>query len=354
LIKKVSCRRLTSVAATTTASIQSTTVATAMAATDQVVVVSSSEQITEPIVSFHDDDNNDDGTNSLVPTTTSVPPTTITTAIISPTTTNKEIPAEMAIRTETATTITETTATTTATATATTTTEISPVTQHHHPMTTTSIAKNHIIYLSPDADETLDASSPPPSIVVIGMLVDRRVQPNRSKKRAAQSIANLSLSSTTTTTNPPHPTTTTTANGRGEGGEHDTLLSNANVTPPPKASITSQCARLPLDALNVSDLGTDEALNIDTVLEIMQRWWNNYDAFSNSNGSCGSSSTVVCTDEDGGNGSGEPNDCTRCETMRVAALRNCFVDAAARSMLTHRTRHPNRTIHGGATSTPYK
>ena len=40
------------------------------------------------------------------------------------------------------------------------------------------------IYLSPDAEEALDPAKRPPSLVVIGMLIDRRVQPNRSRDRA--------------------------------------------------------------------------------------------------------------------------------------------------------------------------
>jgi len=101
--------------AAVTATISSNTVATEIVATDQVVVVALSEQITEPIVSFHDDNNDDETKSLVVPTTTSIHSTTTTTATLSPTpiTTDKEIPAEMAIRTETATTITETTTSTT-------------------------------------------------------------------------------------------------------------------------------------------------------------------------------------------------------------------------------------------------
>lgn len=40
------------------------------------------------------------------------------------------------------------------------------------------------IYLSPDAEEAVDPAKRPPSLVIIGMLIDRRVQPNRSKDRA--------------------------------------------------------------------------------------------------------------------------------------------------------------------------
>lgn len=40
------------------------------------------------------------------------------------------------------------------------------------------------IYLSPDARDALDPYKPPPEVAVIGMLIDRRVQPNRSRQRA--------------------------------------------------------------------------------------------------------------------------------------------------------------------------
>ena len=40
------------------------------------------------------------------------------------------------------------------------------------------------VYLSPDADESLKPSSEPPRIIIIGLLIDRRVQPNRSRDRA--------------------------------------------------------------------------------------------------------------------------------------------------------------------------
>jgi hypothetical protein len=76
------------------------------------------------------------------------------------------------------------------------------------------------VYLSPDAEEAMDANASPPDHVVVGLLIDRRVQLNRSKKRANK----LGLSS----------------------------------------------ARLPLENFNVDNF---EPLNVDTVLTAMQRWW---------------------------------------------------------------------------------
>lgn len=45
-------------------------------------------------------------------------------------------------------------------------------------------SENKAIYLSPDVEEAMDPEQRPPSIVIIGMLIDRRVQPNRSRNRA--------------------------------------------------------------------------------------------------------------------------------------------------------------------------
>ncbi|GAX19431.1 hypothetical protein FisN_19Hu001 [Fistulifera solaris] len=44
---------------------------------------------------------------------------------------------------------------------------------------------NHqAVYLSPDAPRALDPVEPPPRVMIVGMLIDRRVQPNRSRLRA--------------------------------------------------------------------------------------------------------------------------------------------------------------------------
>ena len=42
------------------------------------------------------------------------------------------------------------------------------------------------VYLSPDADESMDPTKLPPQIAVVGLLIDRRIQPNRSKNRASK------------------------------------------------------------------------------------------------------------------------------------------------------------------------
>jgi hypothetical protein len=42
-----------------------------------------------------------------------------------------------------------------------------------------------MIYLSPDSNDSIDPCKVPASVVIVGMLIDRRVQPNRSKERAS-------------------------------------------------------------------------------------------------------------------------------------------------------------------------
>ena len=132
------------------------------------------------------------------------------------------------------------------------------------------------IYLSPDADTTLDPRKPPPRTVVVGMLIDRRVQPNRSSERATK--------------------------------------------------IDVPAARLPMDELKVEGLETNEALNVDTVLEMMVCWWNNVDGLHVGGGNAGGKNDDV---DDNGN-----------------SFRRCFIAAASAAMVSHEDRHPNRAIHG--------
>lgn len=150
--------------------------------------------------------------------------------------------------------------------------------------------KESIVYLSPDADERLDPFQAPPRIVVVGMLVDRKVQPNRSKLRAQE----FNDQST---------------NKEGGSGSDD-------------KNVRMQLRRLPMDNLRVVDLKDDEPLNIDTVMEIMERWWGYI---------------------------GERN----FESLDQGQLGDSrpFADAAIRALHSHRKRHPNRTIHGGISTT---
>ena len=124
------------------------------------------------------------------------------------------------------------------------------------------------VYLSPDAEETLSSSAPPPKIVVVGMLIDRSIVESRSKRRAID--------------------------------------------------MSMRAAKLPLDELKVKELASDEPLNVDTVMELMQRWWWECDATQTEN-----------VDPD----------------LAREQYKKCFVVSAALSLRTQRIRHPNRTFH---------
>jgi hypothetical protein len=92
--------------------------------------------------------------------------------------------------------------------------------------TTTTTTPADIVYLSPDAPAVLDAKAPPPSVVVVGLLIDRRrIQVNRSLDRAA--------------------------------------------------TLHMTAARWPLEQV-VANVSATEPLNVDTVLEGMQQWHWNY------------------------------------------------------------------------------
>ena len=136
------------------------------------------------------------------------------------------------------------------------------------------------VYLSPDAEHTLNSRQKPPQTVIVGMLIDRRVQPNRSNLRATK--------------------------------------------------INVNAARLPMDELRVDGLENSEALNVDTVLELMIRWWDAADRVL-VDGSM-DRSNCIGRDADGAN----VDD----------SLTRCFLDAASSAMVSHEDRHPNRAIHG--------
>ena len=173
---------------------------------------------------------------------------------------------------------------------------------------TETSSKKFISYLSPDADIKLKASQIPPQIVIVGMLVDRKVQPNRSRKRAESLLAHNGNSNGKQTARTSTSTFSCSENPNVNGGEEEQDDETQMIPILP--------TQLPLDALNVQELSADEPLNIDTVMEILERWWQH----SHNEDRIGS------------------------ETQRV---RN-FKDAAARALLTHRQRHPNRVVHGGA------
>jgi hypothetical protein len=134
------------------------------------------------------------------------------------------------------------------------------------------------VYLSPDASESLSVLSRPPPVVIVGMLIDRRITSDRSRKRA-----------------------------------EDTLNLRA--------------VKLPLNELNVKEMCSEEPLNVDTVMELMQRWWFNCDKLE---------TDLPLRDDDAGDIKHD---------LAANQYKKCFVKAAAWAMKSHRDRHPNRPIH---------
>lgn len=78
------------------------------------------------------------------------------------------------------------------------------------------------VYLSPDSPNVLAPAARPPAVVIVGMLIDRRIQPNRSLNRSSK--------------------------------------------------LGTSSARWPLESCG-SNIHPHEPLNVDVVLEGMQQWW---------------------------------------------------------------------------------
>lgn len=140
--------------------------------------------------------------------------------------------------------------------------------------------QEEVIYLSPDATYTLPTTCRPPRIVIVGMLIDRRITEDRSRRRAEESLK-------------------------------------------------IRAAKLPLDELRVTELSSCEPLNVDTVMELMQRWrWN-----------CDKVEERLQQIEGSEKSEGD-------RTEKYNHLyKKCFIEAAAFAMKSQRDRHPNRTVH---------
>jgi hypothetical protein len=90
-----------------------------------------------------------------------------------------------------------------------------------------------VCYLSPDAKESLDPCQKPPRVVVVGLLIDRKVQPNRSHDRAS------------------------------------------------KMNLVAK--RWPLEDC-FAEISANEPLNVDCILEGTQQWWWNNDRLQQNEG----------------------------------------------------------------------
>ena len=74
----------------------------------------------------------------------------------------------------------------------------------------------------------------------------------------------------------------------------------------------------PKKYLNVKELTSNEPLNVDTVMELMQRWW---------------WLAQRC------------EKASKDDEVDSVAYKKCFLEAAAYAMKTQRERHPNRSLH---------
>lgn len=145
---------------------------------------------------------------------------------------------------------------------------------------------NHVVYLSPDAQEALSSVELPPRIIIVGLLIDRRVQLNRSLQRAQQAFTSEDSTTTTTTT-----TTTTINSSQNMGG----VLTK----------------RWPLKELGFVNIHGNEPLNVDCVLEGMQQWWWN----------------ILQQDKNNNN------------------RKECLAKAIEQAIQHHANRHPSRPVH---------
>jgi hypothetical protein len=140
-----------------------------------------------------------------------------------------------------------------------------------------------VVYLSPDAEQRLDPTQEPPRIVMVGMLVDRRVRPHQSRNRAARlQIPTYRL--------PLDETVVEIQSNIDDDNGHD-------------------------DNKDIQKLDIHEPLNIDTVLELMQRWWWNCD------------------------------NAREHREIDVVEYQTCYYRALQSSLEHHQQRHPRRPLH---------
>jgi len=161
--------------------------------------------------------------------------------------------------------------------------------------TTNNLHGSSPVYLSPDAPQTLDSGIPPPHTLVVGLLIDRRVQVNRSRQRADQM---------------------TMASAQLPLYEAGIVFEDATTNHSKTTTSTETLTRF----------SSSEPLNVDCVLEAVQQWnWN-----------C-ESSTIV-------------RDERRSVEEQIRAQQDCCFDALLQALLHHSQRHPGRTQHATSSS----
>lgn len=173
--------------------------------------------------------------------------------------------------------------------------------------------KNTIVYLSPDADTSLDSNQPPPNVMVIGLLVDRKVQRNRSKDRATA----LQI----TTKRLPLDGFSLVEEDDDDNKSNENFIEQSDN---PATTIV---------------LDRHEPLNIDCILEGIQQWWWN----------CAKVEEADNTTSSDGNDDDNGIDSNDQLHHRSSLLHQCFVQATAQAMEHHSQRHPARPTHNTTT-----
>lgn len=159
--------------------------------------------------------------------------------------------------------------------------------------TTSSVSTSSVVYLSPDAPHVLDISLPPPSTVIVGLLIDRRtIQVDKSHQRAK----GLQI--------------------QARRWPMEDIVLQTTSTSETKTKTQTW----------VLDMDKNEPLNVDCVLEGMQQWyWNYYHyAYDQKPKVPNESSTQL---------------------LESTRARQCFVDAARQAIQHHHQRHPGRPKH---------
>jgi hypothetical protein len=172
---------------------------------------------------------------------------------------------------------------------------------------------NTVVYLSPDADTSLDSNQPPPTVMIIGLLVDRKVQRNRSKDRAtALQITQKRLPL------------------------DEFLLVEEEEDDDDNNNTKNNQSDNPAPATTTIALDRHEPLNIDCILEVIQQWWWNCAQIKEQ-----AAHNTTHPDGHDGNGIGSKDRLHN----RSGLLHECFVQATSQAMDHHSERHPARPIH---------
>lgn len=171
--------------------------------------------------------------------------------------------------------------------------------QHAHATAATPGSPGGVVYLSPDAQDVLDVdSSTPPHTVIVGLIIDRNVQLNRSLNRASS----LDIPS---------------ARWLLEECIRDVISNDED----------SADGHAEQDTMAI--MNQNEPLNVDCILEGMQQWYWNVEQHEqqqeNHNTSNGATTT---TDQATSRNQSSPS-----------SYRQCFVDAATQAVKNHRKRH---------------